>query len=312
LQRVRGLRIPVGTPPDSYPLEMAWVARTNERYQPYRDVNGKFAGAWANVGALNVIRSNTFPPPEDVPMDTRLADGFVAGGVRLLGYDTLPLEVLPGATFDLTLHWQAVPNTPRTLDDYTLTLGDAVLTGDSLWERQPPADWFDGQLMTERRRVTVPTNAAAGRWPLTIAWGDVTLALDEIMVSAVERMFTLPPVAVEVNAPFGEAVTLSGYTLTTEAEAHTLELVWGAEAALTTDYTVYVHLLDANGGILTQTDAMPRENSYPTSVWIAGEFVTDTYTLPALADGVTFRVGLYDSVTGAQLSDTPVLIPLGG
>ena len=47
---------------------------------------------------------------------------------------------------------------------------------------------------------------------------------------------------------------------------------------------------------------MPQDNAYPTSLWLPGEFVADTYSLPALPDVERVRVGLYNPQTGVRLA----------
>ena len=82
-------------------------------------------------------------------------------------------------------------------------------------------------------------------------------------------------------------------------------LLWRAEAETPTDYRVFVHLVDATGNIVAQSDAAPADWTRPTTGWLLGEYVLDTHTLtlPAtLPDGpLSLRVGLYDPDTGARL-----------
>ena len=55
-----------------------------------------------------------------------------------------------------------------------------------------------------------------------------------------------------------------------------LTLYWEALANGTEDFFHFVHLVDpATGEIFAQHDSMPRNNSYPTSQWSAGEIVAD-------------------------------------
>ena len=60
LQRVPGLRVPVGTPPGRYPLRLTWVARSTNTYLPYQ-AGDESAGLWADVGAVEVIVAERFP-----------------------------------------------------------------------------------------------------------------------------------------------------------------------------------------------------------------------------------------------------------
>jgi hypothetical protein len=44
-------------------------------------------------------------------------------------------------------------------------------------------------------------------------------------------------------------------------------------------YTIFVHLADAAGRPVAQHDAPPREGTFPTTWWAAGEVVEDTVRL---------------------------------
>jgi hypothetical protein len=68
---------------------------------------------------------------------------------------------------------------------------------------------------------------------------------------------------------------------------------------------VFVHLVDKDGIVRSQKDNAPVNDTYPTSLWQPGEFVTDTYKLPLLPDlppgDYAIKVGMYLAETGARL-----------
>ncbi|NLG29269.1 MAG: hypothetical protein GX557_15270 [Chloroflexi bacterium] len=83
-----------------------------------------------------------------------------------------------------------------------------------------------------------------------------------------------------------------------------VELAWTTEQRVSTPYKVFVHVVDANGAVLAQHDAMPGAGRYPADRWDVGETVLDRHgiLLPtALSGDLTLRVGLYDPATGARL-----------
>ena len=60
------------------------------------------------------------------------------------------------------------------------------------------------------------------------------------------------------------------------------------------DYTAFVHVLDASGNLVAQQDGPPRQGSYPTSWWDAGEVVDDFHPLELAAQpGQQLEIGLY-------------------
>jgi len=85
-----------------------------------------------------------------------------------------------------------------------------------------------------------------------------------------------------------------------------LTLVWRSPAGLPADYTVFVHLLDASGKLISQQDGPPGDGFRPTSGWVAGEKVPDHHAIPIPpgTDPATCKlsVGLYLPTTGARLA----------
>jgi hypothetical protein len=71
------------------------------------------------------------------------------------------------------------------------------------------------------------------------------------------------------------------------------------------DYTIFLHVRDAQGKTLAQHDGQPFDGLYPTSQWQPGETVAqplDVDLPPDLADGPYFLyVGLYRLDTMARL-----------
>ncbi len=92
------------------------------------------------------------------------------------------------------------------------------------------------------------------------------------------------------------------YLLTLKPEEKfTLSLYWQADAPTTAPYTVFVHLIAADGFNRTGQDNQPVWGSYPTTQWQPGEQITDKYTL-AIPAGTPpgdhrLQLGWYDSAT---------------
>ena len=68
-------------------------------------------------------------------------------------------------------------------------------------------------------------------------------------------------------------------------------------ARLTENYDVFLHLLDASGNVVAQTDRQPLSGLAPTSFWEPGERLRDAYTIPLPADlapdSYRIKVGFY-------------------
>jgi mannosyltransferase len=106
------------------------------------------------------------------------------------------------------------------------------------------------------------------------------------------------------DADFGEQVRLLGMRQTSSTE---LVLIWQAMASIETDYTLFVHVLDADGETMVNADHLPPR---PMREWRPGQIVPDrvTLTLPPDLPAGDYRieVGLYDA-------DNPAMtrLPLG-
>lgn len=89
-------------------------------------------------------------------------------------------------------------------------------------------------------------------------------------------------------------------------EALVLAVRWQPLQIFGQDYKIFVHLVDAAGNVLAQFDGYPHEGAYPTSQWVPGEVIADSYPLavPADAPAGPYRlfVGLYDEATLERLS----------
>jgi hypothetical protein len=133
---------------------------------------------------------------------------------------------------------------------------------------------------------------------------------------------------------FGSAIVLEGFGLphardvqrnspvvvsTRAGDTLDIDLCWSTRARPDASYTVFLHLLDPAGNILAQQDGEPRSGNYPTSVWDAGEFVSDerSVALPEVLRPGEYRLvaGLYELTSGERLraegsTETPDAVEL--
>ncbi len=134
------------------------------------------------------------------------------------------------------------------------------------------------------------TYKAGERWV-----GDVRLAVYAVPL-AVANTPTTP-----LKARFGEAIHLEGYTLLNNplppGDILQLALFWRTSAPLDERYKVFVHLYDANGRIVAQTDSEPGDGLMPTTTWEVGQSIVDRYgvLLPQELPPGEYRlvIGLY-------------------
>ncbi len=123
-----------------------------------------------------------------------------------------------------------------------------------------------------------------------------------------------------VNAQLGKHFAIIGVDATPDellpGEQATVRVAWRADQPPPVDYSVFVHLVDADGLIAAQHDTMPGGGLYPTSQWQAGETRVEAYTVTVPHTAFTpnhgrWAVGLYDAATGQRLSVTLDAPPAG-
>jgi hypothetical protein len=107
----------------------------------------------------------------------------------------------------------------------------------------------------------------------------------------------------------GENVALIGYSLSAESASPgstlTLTLYWQALGPMSQSYKVFTHLVGPDGEIWGQKDSLPGEGGLPTSGWVEGEYLVDSYQIlikPEAPEGeYVIEIGMYDESTGTRL-----------
>ncbi len=115
-----------------------------------------------------------------------------------------------------------------------------------------------------------------------------------------------------LTSRFGEAIQLVGYDLPKSnfraGEEFNVNLAWKALGATDLPYTVFVHLLDANGLVIGQQDSQPLRGEAPTNTWQANEFISDPYEFSIAENAppgpIVLEIGFYDPASGQRLPVT--------
>ena len=276
------------------------------------------------------VRARDFAIP---PMTTEVRANF-GDALMLLGFDFPQRRAEPGGALPITLYWQALrPMAHHYLvSNHLLNIADLRQWGGR--DRVPKGYystvlWTPGEVVRDDYLVPVQAGAPAGIYRLDVglyveAAGQahpVPLVeegkvVDANSVTVAQVKVGGPPADVTVESPrpqhpraddLAGLVTLLGYDLSLERQTLALTLYWRCQAPLPTDYTTFVHVLDATepGSIVAQMDRPPAGGAYPTSLWEPGEVVRDPIRVPIPAEvpGGDYRivVGLYDFATGARL-----------
>jgi hypothetical protein len=196
-------------------------------------------------------------------------------------------------------------------------LGQEISQNDQLLggESDLVSAWRPGQTITTTHSVDLPADAV-GLFSLQVsllrsndlttylflADGDTpveTLTMPLVVRPERARTVSLPPAT--ALAEFGEGVHLLNTDIRPPAQPgqpFEITAAWATAAPLETNYTIFAHLVNADGSILAQSDAQPMGGRYPTTIWRPGEVVDDARSIdvPAAAAGKTacLRIGMYD------------------
>ena len=314
----REVRVLSGAPPGDYDIVLTLFDKATLQPVTLTDsATGAAVGPTAIIGRIAV--TNPAAPPDFAPQYPLAAE--VKPGLNLLGYNQDRASAAPGESVLLTLFWECAETS--ACDNFTVRLEGADGTAET-WELPvigdgfPAGDWPAHGRLRGQYLLRLPAELGSGAYRFVL--GD-DVALGQLQVTAPERQMTPPPLAQELDAPFETAAgdpvaTLIGLAASSplppcspaplSGESCDVPLVWRADATTTTRYRVFVHLVDAAGTIVAQSDAEPASWTRPTTGWLPGEFVTDVHTLilpETIPPGpLALRVGLYDPDTGSRLT----------
>jgi len=306
-----------GTPPgNAYTIHIGWWASSTGQRLTATDAQGRFAGTTLAAGPITITRRVRPLDLGAIGMSSRLNRDW--GGLTLLGFDQWPGSVRQGETEFVTLYWQAqstpLPNRQVTLEmrgsDQHVT---ELARGGPAHGTYPTSQWTAGEFVADRLALRIPPDTPPGAYTLQARVDDFPVQpLGRFEVQAISRNWTPPATAHPLSITLGAQVALVGYDLeyqipNTKSQIE-LTLHWHALREMSESYTAFVHLVDANGAVRAQQDNAPVNNTYPTILWLPGEFVRDTYTLalpPDLPPGkYTLQVGMYLPESGARLPVT--------
>jgi hypothetical protein len=250
----------------------------------------------------------------------------------------MPDKIQPGQETWLWLYWQAQASTPLNPPATGEGWGGGILKNSlvriilsdgqrqsqldlPLTESVGPVDsWQPGQV--RRAIYHLPTSPALNGQQAQVRVSVLNpqrqveneTRLGQIGLEIRPRQFEPPAIAYPLEVGFGEPrkLTLLGYHRPdpppAPGQALPLTLYWRAEAEMETAYTVFVQLLNNAGQVVAQVDQPPLGGAAPTTTWLPGEILTDTYALPLPADlpAGEYRLitGLYNPATGERLLTT--------
>ena len=319
--------IPPATPPGPYTVQLAVYGEDSLNRLPILD-------SAANPDKSITLQEITVTPavqrakPENVtvalPLDQEILPDFT-----LLGLETLPNQtVRTGQEVNAALLWLAGENAPNNELEMTFVaqspqggiehpLSQPVTIAAPNY---PPAQWQSGEVLRGWLNARVPLSLEPGPYKLNLRVSEAnnpdsviaTVPIGEFTVTGWTRNFNAPQPAAEIGANYSNLATLLGLDASTNtlAPGDTLstQLYWQATAEFTDDYTAFVQLIGPDGLLYGQVDQTPGAGQYPTTSWLPGEYITDSYTIPLASDAppgnYQIAIGLYNPNTGERLPVT--------
>jgi hypothetical protein len=244
-----------------------------------------------------------------VPLRASFADGL-----DLVGYQVG--ELTPGRELPVSLLWRPRAKITGDAEMFVQVRDRQAVAGVHAWPLHGAyrvRAWRPGETVPVSASLAVPENLAPGAYELIAGVYDlvhrrpVTTASGDGQQLVIRLKVPLPPddraPQILQTARFGNSIALTGQTLSPAEGGLSLTLFWEATGAPTADYTAFVHVVDANGKIVAQSDGEPLQGSYPTSIWGPGERVVEQRTIAA-------PPGTYQVYTGWYRNDTQERLPV--
>jgi 4-amino-4-deoxy-L-arabinose transferase-like glycosyltransferase len=323
------LTVPVGTPPGEYAFQVGMYNPRTGQWLEVEDQSLAVRGVWVGLGVVQVMRPSAWP--EMPAMQHRVGVRF-SDPIELLGYNLPVLTTVPGGTVPLDLFWRSRGD---SLEDYVIFTQLVGEEGQVLaTQESAPVDggysttlWARGEIVRDQRELVVAANVSGGKYRLVVGLYHTTSRERlrvELWPFSAGQLFTLGTITVQgrpvtferpqgiqypMEARLGEHVALIGYGLSAESvlpgSTLTLTLYWQALGPMSQSYKVFTHLVGPDGEIGGQRDSLPGEGSLPTSGWIEGEYLVDSYPIlvkPEAPGGeYLIEIGMYEESTGARL-----------
>ena len=280
--------------------------------------------------------------PSDDAAEGDVAESDAADALfRLVSYQLPSSRLLPGDSLPLTLYLQGLRSVENDLNVIVRLLdsvGNEVAREEGWPWGSPTSGWQPDALWPDGHMLRLPEDVAPGPLRVEVAFNDPErgallsairtqtgellgewLTLDFVTVGEevepmvrqrslttlgdlVEFKGLSPKVVSDVvqsDAKIGARIEAAA------GDALTFSLFWGALAHMEIDYTVFVHVVGADGEMLVQSDRQPLGGFYPTSFWQTGRTVVDAVSLElpagAAPGSYTIYAGMYDLVTGERL-----------
>jgi 4-amino-4-deoxy-L-arabinose transferase-like glycosyltransferase len=262
----------------------------------------------------------------------------LADSIELVAYQSDTKVVQPGQWIHMDLYWRAIGLPHERLDPHIrLQATDQqgnVLDSDTRWPvpSLSPNVWPPETVYVSHMPLGMPAEGLAGQVQLQVgalvkngqeilpAQGtldhpeqDGMVTIEHLLAVGAITQVSPDDVPNRRQEVFDSTLALDGFELPTApispGSVIPVSLYWHVLKRPTANYTVFVHVLNDRGELVTQFDQPPGGGSVPTSTWQEGQTLHDAYPLPipsSLSAGIyTIHIGMY---TQPSLQRLPVYI----
>jgi hypothetical protein len=308
VQRI-GFIVPMGMPPGEYDLRVAlYRVRDGSALHLANDSSQKSVSL-TRVQIAAPARANLAAIPQRVDAD------FLYG-IRLVGYE-IAQPAKPGQVTPVILFWQV---SQPIAADYAISIQVQDDRGNIFADAQsapafgayPMSRWRVGEIVRDPQSFMLRGETPDGEHFLIVGIVDPKSGarigakrIGSIAVKGRARYFGAPSPSNKLDARLGDVARLVGYDLQSDGRSARLVLYWRALASTPNSYTVFVHVVDAQGNIIAQGDAIPGAGALPTTSWVTDEYLADLheFSIPRDATPGEYRVwiGMYDPKSNARL-----------
>lgn len=311
------LPIPVDAPPQKYAFTVA--LGSNKGTLPLVKP-GEAPASPIRLGKVAIARGEV--PTTQPDLEVRYPNREQFGDLGFFGSDAAG-DAAAGGTWRVILFWKA---DAKLTQDFKVDLIALTQDGVEIARQQevllkgvyPTSQWRAGDYVRSVHDFAIPQDAPRGKAQVRVAVvgadGTSVGRAEGAPIAGIEivgraRVFEPPNPQTARSVRFGEAVELLGYDLpqTTyhAGDPFEMKLYWHALGATDKSYTVFVHMLDANGRVIGQKDAPPLEGEAQTDTWQKDEYIADPYAFTIAADALkgaaAVEIGIYDPTTGQRL-----------
>ncbi len=249
---------------------------------------------------------------------------------RTFSVRPIKIEQRSSSILDLQLGWLTSKEVTQNYN-FSLRLVDAQGLEITQFDNQPgygflpSSGWLPGMWVDDWLAMPIPAglkqsdaeppyslvarlyDLVTGEEVLLSHLGQLDWQDDKLIFKAAVPAARLPEDLAPLPTNLEDRIVLQGYVLQREGEALLLDLYWRAKVKGLKDYTRFVHVVDSlSGEIITQLDAAPRNNTFPTSQWLVGSIVKDTVVL----DITDLPSGEYKIFVGFYSKDGSEIVPL--